>query len=322
MAENLLEVRDLKKHFPITAGVFKHTVGHVKAVDGISFNVKAGETLGIVGESGCGKSTAGRMIMRVLEPTSGTIRLEGQDITKLGGSALRKIRPKFQMVFQDPYASLNPKIAVGDIIAEPLIVNGVATGKQAQKRVADLLETVGLRAEDRVRYPHEFSGGQRQRIGIARALALNPKLIVADEAVSALDVSIQSQVLNLMVDLRKQFNLSYIFISHNLAVVRHISDRVAVMYLGHIVEIADKHDLYENPLHPYTTALLSAAPEPKREGRRERIILQGDVPSPANPPTGCPFHTRCPQVMDICRVQRPELREITPGHTTACHLHN
>ncbi len=322
MAENLLEVHDLKKHFPITAGVFKHTVGHVKAVDGISFNVKAGETLGIVGESGCGKSTAGRMIMRVLEPTSGTIRLDGQDITKLGGSALRKIRPKFQMVFQDPYASLNPKIAVGDIIAEPLIVNGIATGKQAQKRVSELLETVGLRAEDRVRYPHEFSGGQRQRIGIARALALNPKLIVADEAVSALDVSIQSQILNLMVDLRKQFNLSYIFISHNLAVVRHISDRVAVMYLGHIVEIANKRDLYENPLHPYTTALLSAAPEPKREGRRERIILQGDVPSPANPPTGCPFHTRCPQVMDICRVQRPELREITPGHTTACHLHN
>lgn len=322
MAENLLEIHDLKKHFPVTAGVMKHTVGHVKAVDGVSFHVKAGETLGIVGESGCGKSTTGRMIMRVLEPTSGRIVLDGQDITSLRGRALRRIRPKFQMVFQDPYASLNPKIVVGDIIAEPLLVNNVARGAEAQRRVEALLETVGLRAEDRVRYPHEFSGGQRQRIGIARALALNPKLIVADEAVSALDVSIQSQILNLMVDLRNRFNLSYIFISHNLAVVRHISDRVAVMYLGHMVEVANKHDLYENPLHPYTVALLSAAPEPKREGRRERIILQGDAPNPANPPTGCPFHTRCPQVMDICRTERPELREIRPDHVAACHLHH
>jgi len=321
MSENLLEVRDLKKYFPISAGLLQRTVGHVKAVDGISFNVKPGETLGIVGESGCGKSTAGRMIMRVLEPTSGNIMFDGQDITKLSGGKLRDIRRKFQMVFQDPYASLNPKMAVQDIIAEPLVVNGVATPKQAISRVTQLLETVGLRGEDRMRYPHEFSGGQRQRIGIARALALNPKLIVADEAVSALDVSIQSQILNLMVDLKREFNLSYIFISHNLAVVRHISDRVGVMYLGHMVEMSKKTDLYQNPLHPYTIALLSAAPEPKRDGRRERIILQGDVPSPANPPKGCPFHTRCPQVMDICRIQRPELREITPGHEVACHLH-
>lgn len=321
MSENLLEVRDLKKYFPISAGLLQRTVGHVKAVDGVSFDLKFGETLGIVGESGCGKSTAGRMIMRVLEPTSGRIQFDGQDITSLTGRKLRDIRRKFQMVFQDPYASLNPKMAVGDIIAEPLVVNGVATPKQASSRVTQLLETVGLRGDDRMRYPHEFSGGQRQRIGIARALALNPKLIVADEAVSALDVSIQSQILNLMVDLKREFNLSYIFISHNLAVVRHISDRVGVMYLGHMVELSTKTDLYQNPLHPYTIALLSAAPEPKRDGRRERIILQGDVPSPANPPKGCPFHTRCPQVMDVCRIQRPELKEVIPGHQVACHLH-
>lgn len=321
MAETLLEVTDLKKHFPITAGLLRRTVGQVKAVDGISFSLNVGETLGIVGESGCGKSTAGRMIMRVLEPTAGRIVFEGKDITTLRGSRLREMRRKFQMVFQDPYASLNPKMTVGDIIAEPLVVNNVATSQQAVSRVSQLLETVGLRSEDRQRYPHEFSGGQRQRIGIARALALNPKLIVADEAVSALDVSIQSQILNLMVDLKREFNLSYIFISHNLAVVRHISDRVGVMYLGHLVEITDKSELYRNPLHPYTVALLSAAPEPKREGRRERIILQGDVPSPANPPMGCPFHTRCPKVMDVCRIQRPELREIEPGHMASCHLY-
>jgi len=321
MSENLLEVHNLKKHFPITTGFLRRTVGQVKAVDGLSFNLKYGETLGIVGESGCGKSTTGRMIMKVLEPTDGRIVCDGPDITNVGGSKLRTIRPKFQMVFQDPYASLNPKMTIQDIIAEPLVINRVATSSQIGNRVAKLLETVGLRAEDRMRYPHEFSGGQRQRIGIARALSLNPKLIVADEAVSALDVSIQSQILNLMVDLRKQFNLSYIFISHNLAVVRHISDRVGVMYLGLMVEMSAKTELYQNPLHPYTVALLSAAPEPKRSGRRERIVLQGDVPSPAKPPSGCPFHTRCPKVMDTCRIQRPELREVIPGHFVACHLY-
>ncbi|MFD1674225.1 ABC transporter ATP-binding protein [Alicyclobacillus fodiniaquatilis] len=321
MSENLLEVTNLKKYFPINAGLMKRTVGHVKAVDGVSFTVAPGETLGIVGESGCGKSTTGRMIMRVMDSTEGRIIFDGQDITKLKGRGLRNIRTKFQMVFQDPYASLNPKMTIREVIAEPLLVNQVASGKQVVDRVAHLLETVGLRPDDMLRYPHEFSGGQRQRVGIARALALNPKMIVADEAVSALDVSIQSQVLNLMVDLKKEFNLSYIFISHNLAVVRHISDRVGVMYLGQMVEVSPKSDLYENPLHPYTIALLSAAPEAKRKEKRERIILQGDVPSPANPPKGCPFHTRCPRVMDVCRIQRPELREIRPGHFAACHLH-
>lgn len=321
MAEPLLEVKGLKKYFPITAGLLQRTVGHVKAVDGVSFTLDPGETLGIVGESGCGKSTTGRMIMRVLDSTDGQIVFDGQDITRLHGRKLRQIRTKFQMVFQDPYASLNPKMTIREIIAEPMYVNHAASGKQMIDRVAHLLEIVGLRPGDMMRYPHEFSGGQRQRVGIARALTLNPKLIVADEAVSALDVSIQSQVLNLMVDLKEEFNLSYMFISHNLAVVKHISDRVGVMYLGHMVEISPKGDLYNNPLHPYTEALLSAAPEAKRNSKRERIILQGDVPSPANPPKGCPFHTRCPKVMDICRVQRPELREVRPKHFVACHLH-
>ncbi|MBF8379002.1 dipeptide ABC transporter ATP-binding protein [Alicyclobacillus mali] len=321
MSEYVLEVQDLKKYFPIKSGVMKRTVGHVRAVDGVSFQVKPGETLGIVGESGCGKSTTGRMIMRLTAPTSGKIILDGQDITHAKGAELRASRRKSQMVFQDPYASLNPRMSVGESIAEPLIVNKVLSRSEAFERAGELLKTVGLRAGDINRYPHEFSGGQRQRIGIARALALNPKLIVADEAVSALDVSIQSQILNLLMDLKHQFNLSYLFISHNLAVVRHISDRVGVMYLGHLVEIGPKQSLYHDPLHPYTQALLSAAPEPSRTKRRERIILQGDVPSPANPPSGCPFHTRCPRVMDVCRQTMPKPVQVHPDHWVACHLH-
>ncbi|WP_304457774.1 ABC transporter ATP-binding protein [Alicyclobacillus sendaiensis] len=321
MSEYVLEVQDLKKYFPIKSGILKRTVGYVRAVDGVSFQVKPGETLGIVGESGCGKSTTGRMIMRLTTPTSGKIILDGKDITHAKGEELRASRRKSQMVFQDPYASLNPRMSVGESIAEPLIVNKVLSKSEAFERAGELLKTVGLRASDINRYPHEFSGGQRQRIGIARALALNPKLIVADEAVSALDVSIQSQILNLLMDLKHQFNLSYLFISHNLAVVRHISDRVGVMYLGHLVEIGPKYSLYQDPLHPYTQALLSAAPEPRRTKRRERIILQGDVPSPANPPSGCPFHTRCPRVMDVCRQTMPKPVQVHPDHWVACHLH-
>lgn len=321
-SNNLLEVHDLKKYFPITAGFFRRTVGHVKAVDGISFTMKAGETLGIVGESGCGKSTTGRMIVKLSNPTSGQIIFDGKDISTHSGRSLRESRRKIQMVFQDPYASLNPTMTIGEAIAEPLFVNHVLSKTQAFDRAKQLLDTVGLRAKDISRHPHEFSGGQRQRVGIARALALNPKLIVADEAVSALDVSIQSQILNLLSDLRGRFNLSYLFISHNLAVVRHISDRVGVMYLGHMVEIGPKISLYNHPLHPYTQALLSAAPEPRRVKLRERTVLQGDVPSPANPPKGCPFHTRCPMVMDICREEVPQMKEHLPGHFAACHLHS
>jgi oligopeptide/dipeptide ABC transporter ATP-binding protein len=321
VAQPLLEVRNLKKYFPITGGLLRRTIGHVKAVDDVSFTIDSGQTLGIVGESGCGKSTTGRMIMKILKPTSGRIIFDGQDITNLQGTELRKIRPKFQMVFQDPYDSLNPKMSIEEILAEPLILHGQMSRRNVSERVANLLEIVGLRSDDRFRYPHEFSGGQRQRICIARALALNPKLIVADEAVSALDVSIQSQILNLMVELRRKYNLSYLFISHNLAVVRHISDRVGVMYLGNMVELGDKTHIYQNPLHPYTVTLLSSALEPKRTNRRERIILTGDVPSPSHPPSGCPFHTRCPKVMDACKSERPSLREIGTGHFVACHLY-
>jgi peptide/nickel transport system ATP-binding protein/oligopeptide transport system ATP-binding protein len=322
MAEPLLNVRNLKKYFPIQVGLFRRTVGYVKAVDGVSFQVHAGETLGIVGESGCGKSTLGRVIMRILTPTEGQILLDGEDLSKLKGKSLRSRRRKLQMVFQDPYASLNSKMSIGEIIAEPLFVNRVMDRKQALKQAGTLLERVGLRADDITRYPHEFSGGQRQRIGIARALALNPKLIVADEAVSALDVSIQAQILNLMMDLRKDFKLSYIFISHNLAVVRHISDRIGVMYLGNLMELADKNRLYESPLHPYTQALLSSAPSIRRGRRNEKIILQGEVPSPSNPPAGCPFHTRCPAASARCREERPSLKQVFSGHAVSCHLYD
>ncbi|MEK3725608.1 ABC transporter ATP-binding protein [Paenibacillus sp. FSL H8-0034] len=321
MSNQLLEVSNLKKYFPIQAGLIRRTIGHVKAIDDVSFQLGYGETLGIVGESGCGKSTLGRMIMRILEPTEGSIVFDQQDITRMHGSTLRRTRRNFQMVFQDPYASLNPKMMVADIIAEPLLVNGIMNRSEASVKVHQLLDLVGLREKDLRKYPHEFSGGQRQRIGIARALSLSPKLIVADEAVSALDVSIQAQILNLMVDLKKEFNLSYIFISHNLSVVKHISNRVGVMYLGHLVEIGGKDSLYQEPLHPYTKALLSSSPVTKRGAKREKIILQGEVPSPANPPQGCPFHTRCPQMMDVCRTVRPQLEEIKPGHYTACHLY-
>jgi peptide/nickel transport system ATP-binding protein/oligopeptide transport system ATP-binding protein len=318
----LLVVRNLRKYFAIKSGALRRTVGHVRAVDQVSFSMCAGETMGIVGESGCGKSTMGRMVMRVLDPTYGQILFQGQDITRLTGSALRAVRPKLQMVFQDPYASLNPKLRVGEIVAEPIIVNQHIAYRDCRDGVVDLLRTVGLRPEDQFKYPHEFSGGQRQRIGIARALALHPALIVADEAVSALDVSIQSQVLNLLVELKRDFNLSYIFISHNLAVIRHLSDRIGVMYLGRLVEVSPKADLFQNPLHPYTEALLSAALEPRRGERKQRIILQGDVPNPSNPPSGCPFHTRCPRLLgDICRTEIPALQEATPGHGVACHLY-
>ena len=317
----LLELHGIKKYFPITAGVVRRRVGEVRAVDDVSFTLRRGETLGVVGESGCGKSTMGRVIMRISDPTAGRLLLDGRDITHLRGGELRALRRKFQMVFQDPYASLNPRMSVGSIVGEPMVVNGSATRREVSDRVASLLETVGLDANARLRYPHEFSGGQRQRIAIARALSLRPQLIVADEAVSALDVSIQAQILNLLADLRKEFGLSYVFISHNLAVVKHVSDRVAVMYLGRIVELAPKSLLYSTPLHPYTEALLSAAPEPKRHVSRERILLPGDVPSPAKPPSGCPFHTRCPKVMDVCREERPLLQEREPGQFVACHLY-
>lgn len=318
----LLEVRRLVKHFPITRGIlFSRQIGAVKAVDDISFTIKRGETLGLVGESGCGKSTTGRLILRLIEPTSGEVLFEGKDVLKLGREELRALRREMQIIFQDPYASLNPRMTVGDIIGEPLEIHRLTRNrKERDQRVRELLEVVGLSAYHARRYPHEFSGGQRQRIGVARALAVNPKLIIADEPVSALDVSIQSQVINLLQDLQKEFGLTYLFIAHDLAVVKHISHRVAVMYLGKLVELAPKKELYENPRHPYTQALLSAVPIPDPTIKRERVILAGDVPSPSRPPSGCRFHTRCPVAEEICKQVEPSFDEVAPGHWVACHL--
>jgi len=320
MPENVLEVRDLKKHFPIHKGLLQRAAGTVFAVDGVSFSIAAGETLGLVGESGCGKSTVGRTVLRLIEPTAGSIRLSGKDITTLDKSELRPYRRQMQIIFQDPFSSLDPRMSAGDIVAEPLRVHGIATGKLVREKVAALFERVGLRRAQMDSYPHQFSGGQRQRIGIARALALQPKLIIGDEPVSALDVSIQAQVLNLMMDLQKELGLAYLFISHNLAVVEHISHRIAVMYLGRIVEYTDKQTLFTNAQHPYTEQLLLAVPVPDPRVKRPKRALQGDVPSPVNPPSGCHFHTRCPYVVDRCRAEAPALREIQPGQWVACHL--
>jgi oligopeptide transport system ATP-binding protein len=321
-SETLLEIKDLKMHFPVTSGIiFQRTVAHIKAVDGVSLSIKKGETLGLVGESGCGKTTAGRCILQLYKPTGGDVLFEGERLNDLSTKEMIPFRRKMQVIFQDPYGSLNPRMTCRDIIGEPLVVHKLTSSKaEYSDRVAELLTVVGLNPFMGDRYPHEFSGGQRQRIGIARALAVNPSFIVCDEPVSALDVSIQAQVINLLEELQDQFNLTYLFIAHDLSVVRHISDRVAVMYLGHIVEIAEKQELHENPLHPYTRALLSAVPipDPVAEATRERVVLTGDVPSPMNPPEGCVFHTRCPVAIDDCQQVVPELREVSPNHWVAC----
>lgn len=321
-ADVLLNVQNLVKYFPIRAGFLRKIVNHVKAVDDISFYIRKGETLGLVGESGCGKTTTARSILRLQEPTAGLVEFEGEDILQLDRNRLRLKRRDMQLIFQDPYSSLNPRLTVGQIIAEPLLVHGLGASSDRESQVKRLLDTVGLASYHYRRYPHEFSGGQRQRIGIARALALNPKLIVCDEPVSALDVSIQSQILNLLEDLQKQYGLTYLFIAHNLSVVKHISDRVGVMYLGKLVEMTTSSELYRLPLHPYTQVLLSAIPQANPQRLRQRITVQGDVPSPINPPLGCRFHTRCPQVSDVCRYQNPEWREVRPEHFVACHLVN
>ncbi|MDF2875039.1 MAG: dipeptide/oligopeptide/nickel transporter ATP-binding protein [Sporomusa sp.] len=320
--EPLLEVKNLKKYFEIRGGLLKQVTGYVKAVDDISFTVRCGETLGIVGESGCGKSTAGRTILRLIEPTSGKVYFDGADLAKLSREEMRRKRKDIQMVFQDPYASLNPRLTVADIIGEALPAHGVTDRQEISRRVNETLELCGLTAEQGRRYPHEFSGGQRQRVGIARSLILRPKLIIADEPVSALDVSIQAQIINLLQDLQEQLGLTYLFISHDLSVVRHISSRVGVMYLGRLVEIGAAEDLYENPRHPYTQALLSAIPLADPLAKRERVVLQGDVPSPANPPQGCAFSPRCPKVMDVCKVNRPEMVQMSGSYQVACHLYH
>lgn len=321
----LLDVRDLVKHYPVRKGLLRREVARVRAVDGVSFHVAPGETFGLVGESGCGKTTAGRAILRLVEPTSGTVTFEGQDVARLGSSALKALRRDMQIVFQDPYGSLDPRMPVGAIIAEGLVVHGIGTASEREARVREAMRQVGLRPEYARRYPHEFSGGQRQRIGIARALVLRPKLVVCDEPVSALDVSIQSQVLNLLKDIQAEMGLTYVFIAHNLAVVKYVASRVGVMYLGKLVETAPSETLYANPQHPYTKALLSAIPQARPpvpgEPRRQRIVLGGDVPSALNPPAGCRFHTRCPVAMERCRTEAPADREVAPGHAVACHLY-
>jgi oligopeptide/dipeptide ABC transporter ATP-binding protein len=316
----LLDVIDLKKHFPISKGLFSRNSGQVYAVDGVSFHINQGETLGLVGESGCGKSTVGRTVLRLLDPTDGTIKLNGRDITHLSKTDMRPVRREMQIIFQDPYSSLNPRMSAGDIVEEMLRVHGIGTPAERKERVAELFERVGLRKAQLESFPHEFSGGQRQRIGIARALALNPKVIIGDEPVSALDVSIQAQVINLLMDLQAELNLSYLFVAHDLAVVEHISHRIAVMYLGKIVEYTDKKTLFTNPQHPYTEALLSAVPIPDPTVRRKKTILQGDVPSPITPPPGCHFHTRCPYAEARCTIDVPPLKEYSPGHMVSCHL--
>jgi len=322
VGETLLEVKDLKMYFPVTAGfLVQKKVADVRAVDDVSFEVKHGETLGLVGESGCGKSTTGRAILQLHRPTEGSVLFDGEDLTLLDGNELRAYRRRMQMIFQDPYSSLNPRMSVGSIVAEPMVIHGLYKGAERKERVEYILNAVGLNPYFAGRYPHEFSGGQRQRIGIARALAVEPEFLVCDEAVSALDVSIQAQIINLLEDLQQEFDLTYLFIAHDLAVVRHISDRVAVMYLGKLMEVADSLELYQNPLHPYTKALLSAVPitDPEIERARERVILTGDVPSPLHPPPGCVFNTRCPIVIDECRERIPEWREVETDHWVACH---